>query len=526
MYQIYYNDALVYDPRLANSAEPGDMTGAILDGTLQLAIGSGGQLTFTLPAGHPMIGEIQLKAGAVKVVEVLPSGTNTIFLGRVIADSMNFDNSHTYECEGRLSYLCDTVIARGSFPPYSWSGSEAAEYLAAVASHTVPEYRLGKLLDAHNAMAGAGGEIQLGTVTVSGGAMERNSSEWLTTWERMLMELPESDLGGFLQIRYEGDTAYLDYLASTADFNTYNSQVINFGENLAEITRETSGGEEFNAVLPVSPNGDAILRNHHNTLPDGYYGDNNEYYKRGNVLEHVGETNNVVAVVEMDVGISDPATDRINAAIAYLEANAGQYVNSLSVKAYDLSAVDASVEPFRVGKMVKILDPPHGIREAYLVMGLKIDITGGADVQLDLGAKATSLTSSGAQRINEEAAAKREPKVLYRNSSPDSAQSSGSLSSVPDISAYNWLFVEVCWSTSYTSHCAGTWVYVPDGTAVIAHPSVDWTDSGAAHAYRQVTINKSASAGSQVSVGTGNKATPSGTTEGTSYAIVTTIIGY
>ena len=82
------------------------------------------------------------------------------------------------------------------------------------------------------------------------------------------------------------------------------------------------------------------------------------------------------------------------------------------------------------------------------------------------------------------------------------------------------------WSTGYTSHRAGTWVYVPDGTSVIAHPSVDWTDSGTAHAYRQVTINKSASAGSQISLGTGNSSTPSGTSSGTGYAIVTTIIGY
>ncbi len=526
MYQIFYDDDLVYDPRMANGADPGDLTGTILDGTLKLAIGSGGQLTFTLPAGHPMIGTIELKAGPVKVTEVLAGATNVVFLGRVIRMETAFDNSVTYECEGRLSYLNDTVVQPGSYPPYAWSYAESQEYRTAVANGTVPALRLTKLLEAHNTMAGAGGEIQPGTVTVSGGDMKRNSSDWLTTWERLLMELPDSDLGGFLQIRYSGSTAYLDYHASIADFSEYNSQVINFGENLAEITRETSGGEEFNAVLPVMADGNPILANHHSTLPDGYYGTGNAYYKRGYVLEQVGETNNVVAVVEMDVSVSDPAADRIAASIAYLEANAGQFVNALTVKAYDMSAADDSVEPFRVGKLVKILDPPHNIREAYLVMGITIDLTGGADVELDLGAQATSLTSSGAQRINEETAAKREPRVLYRNTTPTTAQSSGTLDSVPDVSAYDWIFVEVCWSTSYTSHRAGTWVYVPDGTSVIAHPSVDWTDSGAAHAYRQVTIDKSASAGSQISLGTGNKANPSGTTEGTSYAVVTTIIGF
>lgn len=56
--------------------------------------------------------------------------------------------------------------------------------------------------------------------------------------------------------------------------------------------------------------------------------------------------------------------------------------------------------------------------------------------------------------------------------SPSTSQSSGALSSVPDISAFNLFYIEVCWSTGYTSHRAGTWVYVPEGSSVIAHPSV------------------------------------------------------
>ena len=522
MYQIFYNDALVYDPRLANGAEPGDLTGVILDGTLKLAIGSGGQLTFTLPAGHPMIGTIELKAEPVKVTEVLASGTNVVFLGRVIRMETAFDNSVAYECEGRQSYLCDTVVRPGSFPPYSWSWEEDQEYQAAIQANTVPEYRLGKLLDAHNAMAGAGGEILLGDVTVTGGAMERSSSEWLTTWERLLMEFTDSDLGGFFQIRYADGTAYLDYLAGTDDFTEYNAQRIDFGANLAEITRETSGGTTFNAVLPVNSKGSPQLIPLF--IPDGPY-DSGRYIKSGYVMRTAGAPSNVVTVEQMS--LTGTAAQVAQQVCDWLDANAGaSVVNALTVKAYDLSASDPNVEPFRVGKLVKILDPPHNIREAYLVMGITVDLTGGADVDLDLGAQVTSLTASGAQRINEETAARRVPKVLYRNTSPGTAQSSGALGSVPDISAYNLFFIEVCWGTSYTSHRAGTWVYVPDGTAVIAHPSVDWYDSGAAHTYRQVTINKSNSAGSQISLGAGNKADSSGTSEGTGYAVVTTIIGY
>lgn len=520
MYQIYYNDELVYDPRLAN--EPGDVSHAIEDGTLTLAVGSGGQLTFSLPAGHPMIDTIELKSGAVTVVEVLPRGTSTVFLGRAISDEMNFDNSHTYQCEGALAFLNDSVVRPGTFHVTPWSAADAMAYDAAVTANTTPAYRLGKLLDAHNAMTG--GSIQLGTVTVPGGEMDYKTTEWLTTWERINAELLDV-FGGFLNIRYSGDTVYLDYLASTADFTEYNAQSIDFGENLAEITRKTGSSEEFNAVAALDAKGKPILAARF--IPDGYY-DDGKYFKSGFVVTTVGAPNNVVTAAEVPIPSgAHTSTELVELVCDWLDAHAGTVVNSLTVRAYDMSASDPDTEPFRVGKLVKILDPPHDIREAYLVMGVTIDLTGGADVDLDLGAKATTLTASGAQRIIEEDTSKRVPQVLYRNTSPGTAQSAGELSSIGDVSGYNLFFVEVCWGTSYTSHRGGTWVYVPDETSVIAHPSVDWySGSYDAHVYRRVTIDKSAAAGAQISLGTGTQATGSGVTDGTSYAVVTTIIGF
>lgn len=519
MYQIYYNDSLVYDPRSANAAEPGDVSFSVLDAQLRLAVGSGGQLTFTLPAGHPMIDTIELKSGIVKVVEVLPGGSSTVFLGRVIDDEMSFDNSHAYQCEGALAFLNDSVVRPGNFLPYAWSTEDYNEYQAAVAAETTPAYRLGKLLAAHNAMTG--GSIQLGLVTVPGGAMDYKATDWLTTWERINAELLDV-FGGFLSIRYSGDTVYLDYLASTADFTDWNEQVISFGENLAEITRKTGSSETFNAVLPIQSNGDPIL--YPFFVPDGTY-DDGKYVKSGFVMASADAETHVVTVEEMTLtGSGAQVAQKV---CDWLDANAGMVVNSLTVRAYDRSAIDQDVEPFRVGKRVRIMDPPNDIREAYLVMGTTIDLTGGADVDLDLGAKATSLTSSGAQRIIEEDTSKRVPQVLYRNTSPGTAQSAGILSGIPEISGFDLFYIECCWSTGYTTHRAGTWVYVPDGTAVIAHASVPWyADSAIAHAYRQVTINKSAAAGSQISVTTGTRATASAASDGTSYAVITTIIGY
>jgi hypothetical protein len=121
------------------------------------------------------------------------------------------------------------------------------------------------------------------------------------------------------------------------------------------------------------------------------------------------------------------------------------------------------------------------------------------------------------------------PRTIWSNSSPGTSMSSQTLSISDPVSwdaplkapsHFNMFYIEVCWDTTYTSHRSGTWVYVPSGTTVRAHPSVDWYDgSYDAHVYRIVTIENGT-----ISIGTGNKATGTGVTEGSSYAIPTRII--
>lgn len=121
------------------------------------------------------------------------------------------------------------------------------------------------------------------------------------------------------------------------------------------------------------------------------------------------------------------------------------------------------------------------------------------------------------------------PRTIWTNSSPGTSMSAQTLSisdpaswdaPLKAPSHFNMFYIEVCWDTTYTSHRSGTWVYVPSGTTVRAHPSVDWYDgSYDAHVYRIVTFENGS-----ISIGTGNKATGTGVTEGASYAVPTRII--
>lgn len=123
------------------------------------------------------------------------------------------------------------------------------------------------------------------------------------------------------------------------------------------------------------------------------------------------------------------------------------------------------------------------------------------------------------------------PRTIWSNNSPGNGMAAQTLTINDPASGvwtqplkapshFNMFYIEVCYSTTYTSHRNGTWVYVPSGTTVRAHPSVDWYEgSYAAHVYRIVTIENGA-----ISIGTGNQATGTGVTEGSAYAVPTRII--
>ena len=50
-------------------------------------------------------------------VEVVKNG-KTIFKGRIVKDTQDFNNSKTIECEGKLAALNDTI-----YRPYEFAGS-------------------------------------------------------------------------------------------------------------------------------------------------------------------------------------------------------------------------------------------------------------------------------------------------------------------------------------------------------------------------------------------------------------------
>lgn len=373
MRQIWYNGSLVYDPRMQ-----GTDGYAVEAATLSTGVGSAGTLTMTLAPGHYMIGSIALMRGLVKVVET-GDGTDdpeTLFLGRVLRRTENFDGSLSLTCEGLLATLNDTQV-----PPHNWppSGTTAENIVAAWLQWVLSWHNSEIGLAAHQITAGTC------TVTATGNTMTRAAEEFASTWDTLTGEGSESELGGYLVVRYDGDTVVLDYLAEITDVCP---QRIALGENMLDLTGERSGAEMYNAILAEGDDGLTLA-----PLPNGPQG---SYYKSGLFLIDVAnrDTYGLIARHVKFEGVTDTAT-LLAKATGALDASSGAIVSTFQVPAVDLYLVGGSDWPLRVAQLVEVVSVAHGLDIMLPVMTLTEDLPDPANTRVTLGSSAPMISRGG-----------------------------------------------------------------------------------------------------------------------------------
>lgn len=407
MYQIFFNDLPLYDPRADELI--------IRDPDVHLAVGEAGEITFTIDPDHPYISQLTELRGRV----ALKQDGEAIFRGRIIKGVQDFDKSNEIRVEGLLACLNDSLIPPFAFPD-DWLNK--SEYISAAASGNVVEYFLAELLAQHNSQVGEQQKIQLGDVTVAdpNNYISRSSSDYLTTMEVVKKKLVEL-LGGHLLVDYSGETPVLNYYAELPLTNT---QRVEAGENLLDLVVETDATETYTAILPVGKDGLTIT-----DLPDGELTPG--YVKEGAIIYSVASEElyegRITRMVEWK-DVTEP-TNLQTKALTLLSTEGIKLKQTIEVTAADLgglnevapeksavvgeavagTAVVATpsasdrVYHFRVGRNVELWSRWHGFTASYPLMELDIDIFNPAKTEITLGASV--LTSTGMAYGNQSATA-------------------------------------------------------------------------------------------------------------------------
>lgn len=235
MYRMLYNDNFLFDPF--------DETRIVSSASITTNVNAASYLDFTIAANHPLYNEIEQRSGII----TLYSDKEKLFQGLITAIDMDMDGNKSVTCSSALDWLKDVQLR-----PYSTDQAECDEY----------EFKLDKapdaldayfqwLIDQYNAQNKDGRYF---TINVNQAAdLTRQSLVYFaSTSPRSVADAIEQDIlgtfGGYLVLRYEDDQLILDLYS---DIHEMNEQVIDYGENILDISRSESTDDQYTAVYPI-----------------------------------------------------------------------------------------------------------------------------------------------------------------------------------------------------------------------------------------------------------------------------------
>ena len=373
MYQIYFNDFPVYDPR-------GQEKGlTIYDPDCHLAVGEAGSLAFSVDDDHPYAHQLTRMKGVLKLLD----GGRTIYKGRIRKDPRDFGLSKRIESEGLLACLNDSIIPPFKFPD---DFQNDAAYQLAAESGNVIRFFLEWLVAEHNSQVGPDQQIRLGEVTVSdpNNYITRESNDYLKTMEVVKKKLIEM-LTGYLLVDYNTDIPTLNYYA---DLPLTNIQKVKFGENLLDLLDEPDATDTYTAILPLGKDNLTIEELEDGEISPGIW-------KQGKIIYSVEAEENTGGRITRVVKWDDVtlATNLRTKGVTELTTTGVKHVRSITVKAADLGGVDG-IPHFVVGRYVQFDSKPHGFADAYPLMELNPNILNPADTEITMGSTILSASDN------------------------------------------------------------------------------------------------------------------------------------
>ena len=434
-YQITCDGYVLDDPR--------DEELFVLNPKCNLEANKIGESSFEIIAAHPHFGKLRKKRSIFEIRQ----DNEPIFRGRMTEDTKDFNNTKLVDLEGVLSFFNDSIIRPFSFPE---DFLDNADYVKAAESGNVVEFFLKWLIDRHNEQTQPFQHFRLGRVTVSdkNNYLSRSSKDYLKTWEILKTKLFESEIGGFLCIRYEDDGNYIDYLE---DFELINAQPIAYGENLLDLSSTSNASETYSAVIPlgkrrneIDTESDDDSRLTIEDLPDGeitadIVKSGDTIYSKSAIDDYGWVCAPTTETTWEDVG---EAVNLQTRGVDFLKNTGIMLKNTITIKAVDLHYSDDEIEAFRIYRYVHLKSEPHNQEDFYRLSRLEIDLHNPQNTGITIGDTRLSLMD-----INE---------VIKQNADKKAEGVTKTVSTAMKKAVTNTTAF-YCISTSATEPIGGTW---------------------------------------------------------------------
>lgn len=330
----------------------------LLGPTVKVEMGNAESMDFSVQAGTPYYNAfIQMRT----FIRVDYDGT-TIFYGRVLTIDNGAFGSRKIHCEGAISLLNDT-----QFP----GKPEKERYEQTIYEH------MQDIISNHNSQVNDGlkrfalGEVPghysgaSGEQRISNESREFGSTSWSDS--KALLEDLKSHYGGHFRARYSGGTIYLDWMNHYFR-STVNSQTIEVGKNLIDISGTTEVNNIFTAIIPIGKKentkeneDDKVYINYNGRnyllIPEvcNFYSDgelNSGYHTASDYRNAINNYGLIFKTVEIQEG--QTSDQLLTLAAKWIKDNYQGGVESFSVKAIDLRQIGENTQKILCGDRVRL----------------------------------------------------------------------------------------------------------------------------------------------------------------------------
>ena len=335
-----------------------------------------GTLEFQIPHNHPNIDHLRQMQSEIFVYESREQ--EPLWVGRMLTTEEDLYKVGTVTCEGILGYLLDSQI--GAY--LNQDGVRAF---------------LSLLITNHNNRTDEKKHFILGDVTVEDDNdyiyREQEEGNYTSTLDTINEKLI-GKLGRFLKIRYEDGDRYLDYVSTSPAAR----QVIVFGENLIDYTKNTPSDTLATAIIPIGAEYEETsgtgeeeetvtkklnIKEYQETE---YHPEGADYIFLPEAVAKYGYIYKVVEWREVTL-----ESNLYAKALAHLREISDIY-SYLEVTAADLSVINNTLWSFRAGESVQVFSQPHGINRTYVIDRIEYDIADPANTKISLGGSTSTYT--------------------------------------------------------------------------------------------------------------------------------------
>lgn len=377
-YRLLYDNQILFDPYTDDT---------VTDTSMSLKTNAVAYFDFTIGPQHSLYNVIAERAGKV---ELYFDGLK-LYSGKIIDITTDIECYKSVSCNGVLDYLSDTVVR-----PYSTVSGEQP----LTAPSTVDGF-FQWLIDQHN--ANCLDSDKMFRVGVNQGAMldENNhiyrASEQRPTTASEIEDKILNSLGGYLFVRYDGDSNILDLYADAHEANT---QIIDFGVNITDFSKTETSADLYTVVIatgytPDPPEGQTDVKMKPITLegcPDG----GTAY---SNIIKMGDKVYNIDAVQrygyrEYYVSNTDITTydGLLDFACRTLNTLTSPQL-SIDAKAVDLALyMKNGYDHLQLGQAVRVRSKPHNVDEYLMVNAITLSLQDPGNTEYELGVSYDTLT--------------------------------------------------------------------------------------------------------------------------------------